>query len=385
MPLVPTRRAFTALAAHTVETFPKNFRRVSAAVHVAATSAGARAADIAEGLASECRAQVQTTSEVFGLWLLQNVAQVKVDLRREVASTSDVIGGGNAKPEQADSDNVNANLCAVPHISADLHSVPHENCLGVFLGTYGPKHLYSTSVQALADVDIWENQRTFCPNRASELARAKQSTLGSVGFPGSITVVTAHDGSSAVCVDGQHRLAALTQLVNEGILEADTPAVIEVFSAPKGASPSQRNVLASAVFTDINSCEPVKLCDIPGAMEAEEKAVLDAACLALKEKFPSMFKPTSKCRPPHVHLDTLRDKLFHFNVIRQLQTGDAGDLEGWLLEQNNFVLSKIKEDRWLAMRGRSGKPAVKNALAKAKKNKFWMGMPGALAVIFDTK
>ena len=366
------RRAFTALAAQTVETLPKHAVRMSAAATSAAAAAGARAAELAEELAVECRARIQTSSEALGLWVLHNMAQVQVEVRKEKDFASPSI-------EQNNINMVNNND------NAGLHAAPHVESFGTFLGSYGPKHLYSTSVQQLVNLDVWENQRTFCADRAMELALVKTSTLDSVGFPGSITVVTAHDGSSAVCVDGQHRLAALSQLVHDGILEADTPAVIEVFSAPKGASQAQRNALASAVFTDINSAEPVKFCDIPGVMEAEEKVILDAACLALKSKFKPMFKTSSKCRPPHVHLDTLRDKLFQFNVIRMLKTGDAKDLESWLLEQNDTVLSKINEDRWLAMRGRTGEKALKKALAKANKNKCWMGMPGALGIVFDSK
>lgn len=345
-------RNFTALAAQTAKSFRPIPEKISSIFLTASQTGEAFAKDVTE----LCKQHFRASCETLGNWILVNAAKVDVQPIQDQQSET---------------------------IQYSFGVAPHDECFGTFLGTYGPKHLYSASVKDLSKLDVWENQRTFCEERARSLALAKRECLDTVGFPGPITIVTKHDGTSAVCVDGQHRLAALQQLVEDGVIHEDEPTIIEVFSAHEGADLTHRNALASAVFTDINSCEPVKLCDIPGMLEAEEKAIIDDACMALKLKYPEMFKPTSRCRPPHVHLDSLREKLFEFNVIRKIKTDDAMDLERWLDSQNKEVLCHIKDGQWIAMRGRASEGALNKALAKANKYKFWIGMPGALGVMFD--
>ena len=109
----------------------------------------------------------------------------------------------------------------------------------------------------------------------------------------------------------------------------------------------------------------------------------DTPCVSLKKKYKAMFKPTSRCRPPHLHLDTLRDMLFEFGVVRGLQANDSDDLFQWLVEEND-KLKKIKEDRWVAMRGKTAASSVRSALKKAKKHRFWLGMPGAMGLVLET-
>ena len=257
---------------------------------------------------------------------------------------------------------------------------PKEHTVyGQLLGEYGPKKVYSTPVKNFSSFGIWEKQRSFDAERAVELAEAKRSTLNHVGFPGSITVVDDLGDGQPVCVDGQNRLAAISQLIEEGLISAEERMTVEVFTNAE----ADMNGLASAVFVDINSCEPVKLVDLPHALEGAEKAALDEACVSLKKKYKAMFKPTSRCRPPHLHLDTLRDMLFEFGVVRGLQANDSDDLFQWLVEEND-KLKKIKEDRWVAMRGKTAASSVRSALKKAKKHRFWLGMPGAMGLVLET-
>ena len=93
-----------------------------------------------------------------------------------------------------------------------------------------------------------------------------------------------------------------------------------------------------------------------------------------------MFKPTSRCRAPHVHMDSLRESLFEFGVVRATKAESAGDLLAWLQEKNG-ALKKVDEARWLAMRGRTSEKAMRKALEKANKHKFWLGMPGAMGLV----
>jgi|TARA_B100000795_G_scaffold20189_1_gene13493 hypothetical protein len=138
--------------------------------------------------------------------------------------------------------------------------------------------------------------------------------------------------------------------------------------------------LAAQVFTDINMSEPVKLLDLPNAIETKEKEILDDAVHNLKSTYKTMFKPTSTCRAPHVHMDTMRENLFEFGVVRQIKADTSEELYNFLVQENQG-LAKMKPERWMALRGRSSEKAVLKALVKAKKYKFWLGMPGAMGLV----
>jgi hypothetical protein len=43
---------------------------------------------------------------------------------------------------------------------------------------------------------------------------------------------------------------------------------------------------------------------------AHVRAVLEEAAVALKEQYPAMCKTSTRCRPPHINLDVLRDEIF---------------------------------------------------------------------------
>ena len=182
--------------------------------------------------------------------------------------------------------------------------------------------------------------------------------------------------NTAVCVDGQHRLGAIAMLLEEGLISNDARMTVEVYHDDNKIN----DQLAAAVFTDINLAEPVKLCDLPNVMEEAEKKILDSACVQLRSKYKIMFKPTSNCRAPHVHLDTLRDHLFEFGIIRNVQAKTNDDLMNWLIQENNG-LAKIKNKQWMAMRGRTSEKVLLKSLEKAKKYKFWLGMPGAMGMV----
>ena len=263
---------------------------------------------------------------------------------------------------------------------------------GTLLGEFGPKSVYSTPVSKLITFDIWEKQRSFCAERAGDLANAKRSTLDTVGFPGVITLISHEQQQEqeprTVCVDGQHRLGAIAKLVQEGCIDLESRMTVEVFShaAPSSSSSSSSSSsttfddLAAQVFTDINLSEPVKFCDLPNAMEDVEREILDEACSMFRNQHKPMFKPTSNCRAPHVHLDSLRDTLFECGIVRAQKFEQPEHLLEWLMQENH-LLAKIKKDRWLSMKGRTAEQTVLKNLAKAKKHAFYLGMPGAMGIV----
>jgi len=72
--------------------------------------------------------------------------------------------------------------------------------------------------------------------------------------------------------------------------------------------------------------------------------------------------------------------LFEFGIVRTIRADTSEDLYTWLINEND-MLSKIKEEQWIALRGRATEKAVMKALLKAKKNKFFLGMPGAMGLV----
>lgn len=61
----------------------------------------------------------------------------------------------------------------------------------------------------------------------------------------------------------------------------------------------------------MNKAESVKEIDLPDAIAPARKALIATACHALKSAYGPMFSASERCRPPHLHLDTLRNRLFY--------------------------------------------------------------------------
>lgn len=54
-------------------------------------------------------------------------------------------------------------------------------------------------------------------------------------------------------------------------------------------------------------------------MDFDSKKVINETVQELADRYSTMFKPTSRCRPPHLHADTLREDLF--SVCKCMFTG----------------------------------------------------------------
>ena len=63
--------------------------------------------------------------------------------------------------------------------------------------------------------------------------------------------------------------------------------------------------------------------DLPEAIATMTKVCIDEAVDALAAAYPAMFKPSMRCRPPHVNRDVVRNALFHGDVLRRLGVTDA--------------------------------------------------------------
>ena len=83
------------------------------------------------------------------------------------------------------------------------------------------------------------------------------------------------------------------------------------------------------------------------------------------------FKPSMKCRPPHLNSDNLREALFLANVIKRHDLRNDDELLAWMLEKNGELEERTDEE-WVAMSPKSSQ--WKGAVAKARKFGFFLGL-----------
>mmetsp|Transcript_9810 Transcript_9810/g.16171 ORF Transcript_9810/g.16171 Transcript_9810/m.16171 type:complete len:498 (-) Transcript_9810:1588-3081(-) len=131
----------------------------------------------------------------------------------------------------------------------------------------------------------------------------------------------------------------------------------------------------------------------PQLSPAEAVKVLNAATDALQRDYAVMFKPSSRCRPPHVNIDVLRDELFTAGFLkrrRHVRTADQlvqellnvnRRLQERYAAENPHVLSiasasttSLEKDQEEAVVVAEVSKSTVNALRKADKHKFFLGM-----------
>lgn len=242
---------------------------------------------------------------------------------------------------------------------------------------FGYKRVYATRATVLADpatISTWHQQRAFRPERAEAIARAK-SRDASLGLPGVVTLYELPGGRFRAIVDGQHRVGALRRLLlpEAGQEGPWSRVLVEVYSLPDEAH-------AERLFTEINSAQPVLPLDLPpsaGGAAVPHKAVLDAAVAALAAQYPAMFKASHSCKPPHLNVDALRDRLFQLDILaaHDLTTPDA--LLAWLASRN-AALAGLTPEAWdlrrPARKSAASDATFAKALAKAREHGFFLGV-----------
>ena len=195
-----------------------------------------------------------------------------------------------------------------------------------------------------------------------------------------VTLYELPGGVFRCIVDGQHRVGALRLLLRDAAASAAASAspwervLVEVFPLPNEAA-------AQALFVDINSAQPVLLVDLPacaGGAAPHAKGALEAAAATLATRYAPMFKPSTACKPPHVNLDALRDKLHQLDVMAAHGLSDGAELLGWLLARN-AALAALSDEAWAARR-----PARKTAAADATFAKVTGSLAGLHAFHYDT-
>ena len=112
----------------------------------------------------------------------------------------------------------------------------------------------------------------------------------------------------------------------DGGMHEDFSLLVEVY-------PVRTDREIKELYLEVNKGESVKEIDLPDALAPTRKAIIDDACARLKSHFGAMFKPSERCRPPHLHLDTLRNKLFHCAAVEHVVSSD--DLYARMLRAND--------------------------------------------------
>ena len=108
-------------------------------------------------------------------------------------------------------------------------------------------------------------------------------------------------------------------------------------------------------------------------------AVLDEAVDGLAASYPDMFKPSSRCKPPHLNVDVLRDDLFQSEFLSRHDVCSAEDLRR-LLDSINQALGQQHEQTALQKPHDGAAGFSKSAAAASKKAVeygFYLGLDKA--------
>ena len=225
-----------------------------------------------------------------------------------------------------------AEQAAMERVKSDLYLIQQKEkntgrhpVLGQLVCDLGYKRLYLTSARALSAIPVWEKQRVYRHDRAKIMAADKVKKKDG-NLPG---VIALHeDENGQLCIlDGQHRVGMMTLLLQDQSFKAFdlNQILVEVF--PSKTSPKD-------LFIEINKAEPIKLVDIPGLAKPTHSKIINDVATKLQEIYPKMFRPSQRCRAPHVNVDNLRDAVFTADVIEKHGLTSGNDLLGWILKKN---------------------------------------------------
>lgn len=239
----------------------------------------------------------------------------------------------------------------------------HHPVLGPTLYDLGYKRIHIVSAKTLSAIPIWEKQRSYRHDRAKVMANDKMKSLD-IGLPGVISIHENTEGELGI-LDGQHRVGMMTILSNK--VDNDSSSVfdkvlVEVF--PQHTSSNENH--AQDIFLEINKAEPVKLVDMPGIAKVSDRKIINQAADTLCEAYPEMFKPSQRCRPPHLNVDNLRDAIFAAGVLNRHSFKSQKALVDWMMKQNKIMGEKIRS---------SPPPNLSpSAMNKAKQFDFYLGL-----------
>lgn len=308
-----------------------------------------------------------------------------VGLEQEKMISKETVG--NLNQELASKNQILENVVG----ELQMLKAPVHPTYGRLLTHSGNRRVFAAKPKKLCNKELFPTylaQRSFRPERADAIAESMRKDDRFHGFPGVISMFELYGEAAAATrghqvrgiVDGQHRIGAIERLLQTQQWPEDREVIIEVYSISDPAD-------AGRLFRQINKSQPVFDIDLvpvdtsiaensesvaPAAISEEQqkerailkeqnrvKTVIDNVTSNLQQMYPEMFKPSQKCRPPHVNVDVLRQALFESGEARKALQSEERLLE--FVMQKNDELQKQKY-------------APSAALDKAKSYGFFLGM-----------
>ena len=253
-------------------------------------------------------------------------------------------------------------------VRLDRDSEEHE-VYGQLLLDLGFKRVFAAQPHVLCNtLAAWHKQRPCNMARVKEISEhLKRSNMS---LPGAISIFDFEDARPRADIiqirgvfDGQHRLEAIRLLLTEEF-SSERRIIVEVY-------PVTSELEIKQWFLLINKAESVQEIDLPDQLAPDIKTWINGAVDRLEVMFPEMFKPSIKCKVPHVNRDKLRNLIFQEGLVRESGVQSAEQLLELLLEKNREL--SLSRDWPPKHRG-------KNMLQKAKRNNFFLGMTDTWAV-----
>lgn len=110
--------------------------------------------------------------------------------------------------------------------------------------------------------------------------------------------------------------------------------------------------------------------------DADVIEILNEAAEELRRRYPSMFKPSSRCRPPHVNIDVLRDDMYQAEFIQRnaARIRSAADCVEFLTSINKELGAAIAAQYNDPKQTADLQKATLNAMKKAILFEFYLGL-----------
>ena len=106
--------------------------------------------------------------------------------------------------------------------------------------------------------------------------------------------------------------------------------------------------------------------------QADHIAILTEAIETLAKLKPDMFKPSSRCKPPHLNIDVLRDDLFQSDFLQRHSLLTSSDLLTKLHELNQKQKGSIPQTHAVEV-----SKSMQSATQKAFEHDFFLGLDKA--------
>jgi hypothetical protein len=267
-----------------------------------------------------------------------------------------------------------------------LMSDDEHPAFGRLVADLGFKRIYVARASRFVNmVPIWAQQRPCNEKRVDEIVRCKRENPELMGailcfeYPaesGALALPSLRRPQPRAIFDGQHRARAAMRLLSSSsasssshepaILEAGADGVVrQDFEISIEVYPVRSEEDVKRLFLECNRGESIKEIDLPDSLAPVLKAHIDGACEALCCRFCGMFKPSDRCRPPHLHRDTLRTRLFEHLQSEALAVSSADELVTKIMRVNEQLRGKPK---------RAWPQRLHGALEKARAHGLYLGL-----------